>query len=150
VEKTQRMLNPDAPLPLSCEIELTPAFHDIDPLEIVWHGHYVKYLECARSALMDQFAYNYRQMRDSGYAWPIIELHLKYLRPVKLGQRIKIRAQITEWQSRLKIDYLISDALSGQKINQASSIQVAVEIASGEMQFLCPPILWQSLGVHAE
>jgi acyl-CoA thioester hydrolase len=66
---------------------------------------------------------------------------------VRFGQRLKIRAQITEWENRLVIDYLIRDALSGQKINQARTVQVAVEIASGEMQFLCPPVLWQCLGV---
>ena len=33
---------------LSHVIEVTPAFYDIDPMEIVWHGHYVKYLELGK------------------------------------------------------------------------------------------------------
>ncbi|PJA39535.1 MAG: 4-hydroxybenzoyl-CoA thioesterase, partial [Lysobacterales bacterium CG_4_9_14_3_um_filter_62_6] len=32
-------------LDLSHEIELTPAFHDLDPMVVVWHGHYFKYFE---------------------------------------------------------------------------------------------------------
>ena len=135
---------------LSVEIELSPAFHDLDPMYIVWHGNYVKYLEIARCALLERFGYNYPQMRDSGYAWPVVDMRLKYVRPARFGQRIKIRATISEWENRLKIDYQISDAETGDKINIAHTIQVAVEISSGEMQYLCPPILWQCLGVNPE
>ena len=56
---------------LSHEIEVTPAFFDIDVMEIVWHGHYVKYLEMARSALLAKYGYDYPQMRASGYAWRV-------------------------------------------------------------------------------
>lgn len=24
------------------EVELSPAFHDFDPMDVVWHGHYLK------------------------------------------------------------------------------------------------------------
>jgi len=139
-----------APLDLSIEIELSPAFHDLDPMEIVWHGNYVKYLESARCALLDKFGYNYPQMRDSGYVWPIIDMRLKYVRPARFGQKLKIHATITEWENRLKINYLIRDATSNLTINQAYTIQVAVDLASGEMQYLCPAILWQCLGVTPE
>ena len=33
------------------EIEVKPAFFDLDPMAVVWHGNYVKYFEHARSAL---------------------------------------------------------------------------------------------------
>ncbi len=36
---------------LSCDIEITPAFYDIDVMEIVYHGNYVRFLDLARSAL---------------------------------------------------------------------------------------------------
>lgn len=132
---------------LSHEIELSPAFHDLDPMDIVWHGHYPKYLELARCALLQRFDYDYPQMRDSGYAWPIVDLRLKYIRPLVYAQRLRVRAEIVEWENRLKIEYLIRDADSGIKLNRASSIQVAVKIETREMQFVCPPVLWQKLGV---
>jgi acyl-CoA thioester hydrolase len=132
---------------LSHEIELTPAFHDLDPMDIVWHGNYVKYLEIARSALLAKFDYDYPQMRASGYAWPIVDLRVKYVGMIQYGQRIKIRAEITEWENRLRIDYLITDLVSARRLTRAHSIQVAVEISSREMQYVCPPILWQKLGL---
>ena len=132
---------------LSHEVEVTPAFFDIDPMEIVWHGHYVKYLEVARSALLKKFDYDYPAMRASGYAWPIVDMRLKYVRPATLGQALKVRATIVEWEHRLRIDYLIRDATSGAKLNSARTIQVAVDMATREMCFVCPVVLWQRLGV---
>ena len=61
------------PLP-QAEICLTIPFHDVDMMHIVWHGHYVRYLEIARCALLDELDYNYNQMRDSGYGWPVIDM----------------------------------------------------------------------------
>ncbi|MCE9667098.1 acyl-CoA thioesterase [Myxococcus stipitatus] len=135
---------------LSHEIELTPAFHDLDPMEVVWHGHYVKYLELARCALLARFDYDYPQMRASGYAWPVVDLRLKYVQPAVYAQRLRVRAEITEWENRLRIDYLIRDAVTGRKVNQAHTIQVAVSLATRELQFVSPPVLWERLGVRPE
>ena len=139
------MTTPD----LSHEIEVVPPFFDIDAMDIVWHGHYVKYLELARCALLDRFDYGYTRMRESGYAWPVIELRLKYVRAATFNQPLIVRATIVEWQNRLKIDYAIRDAKSGAKVNTATSIQVAVDMATREMQFVSPPVLLQRLGVQA-
>jgi acyl-CoA thioester hydrolase len=126
---------------LQAEIEFEVPFFDVDSMEVVWHGHYVKYLEVARCALLDKLGHNYQQMRASGYAWPIIDLQLRYVRGAQFGQRIKVRADLIEWQNRLKINYLISDAASGERLTRASSVQVAVEIASREMQLVSPRVL---------
>ena len=134
---------------LSHEIEVVPAFFDIDPMEIVWHGHYVKYLELARSALLDRFDYGYSRMRASGYAWPIVDMRLKYVRPAELGQRLIVRAEIVEWENRLRITYRIRDASSSRKLTEASTIQVAVDLSTREMLYVCPPVLWQRLGVRS-
>ncbi len=133
----------------SCEIELSPAFHDLDPMEVVWHGNYVKYFELARCALLQRFNYDYPQMRESGYLWPIVDLRSKYVRSARFGQKLRVRAQIVEWENRLKIDYRISDALDGSVITRATSIQVAVAIDTGEMCYVSPPVLLQRLGLVA-
>ena len=52
---------------LSAETIIEIPFHDVDMMEIAWHGHYVKYFEIARCKLLDKIEYNYSQMRDSGF-----------------------------------------------------------------------------------
>ena len=131
------------------EIELSPAFHDLDPMDVVWHGHYLKYLELARCALLQTFDYDYPQMRDSGYLWPIVDLRTKYLRSARFGQRLRVRAELTEWEVRMRIDYLIRDADTDEVITRAHTLQVAVEIASGEMCYATPEVFRRRLGLAA-
>lgn len=131
------------------EVELQVQFFDLDPMQIVWHGNYVKYLEVARCALLDKVGYNYEQMRDSGYMWPIIEMNLRYAGPAAFGQRLLLRAEIVEWENRLRIDYVVKDAASGKRLNKASTTQVAVDLKSGEMCFVSPAILFEKLAVEA-
>ncbi|HYP32056.1 MAG TPA: acyl-CoA thioesterase [Burkholderiaceae bacterium] len=145
MRETRAPARPD----LSCEIEVVPPFFDIDSMDIVWHGHYVKYLELARCALLDKFDYGYVRMRESGYGWPIVDLRLKYVRPATFNQPLIVRAEIVEWENRLKMAYVIRDAKTGAKVNTATSIQVAVDMKTREMQYVCPRVLWERLGVSA-
>ena len=52
-----------------------------------------------------------------------------------------MRASLVEWENRLKINYLISDAVTGERMTRASSVQVAVHIASREMQLASPQVM---------
>lgn len=131
----------------SAEAEIQVQFFDLDPMEVVWHGHYVKYLEMARCALLETIDYNYAQMKASGYAWPVIDMRLRYVDSARFGQRLKIRAEIVEWENRLKIDYLITDAASGHRLLRGSTTQVAVDMATREMCFVSPAVLLQKLGI---
>jgi acyl-CoA thioester hydrolase len=134
---------------LFAEISLSPAFHDLDPMEVVWHGNYVKYLELARCALLQRFDYDYPQMRESGFFWPIVDMRTKYLRSARFGQKLVVRAELIEWEFRLRIKYEIRDADTGEAITRAETIQVAVAIDTGEMCYVSPPVLLQRLGVGA-
>ncbi len=132
---------------LSHEIELSPAFHDCDAMQVVWHGNYFKYFEIARCALLEKHDYDYPQMQASGWLWPVVDARVKYIRPLRYGQRLRVRARITEWENRLRIEYAIHDAEGGRALTRAYTIQVAVGVDSGEMCYVCPPVLWERLGV---
>jgi acyl-CoA thioester hydrolase len=122
------------------DTEVVVPFFDIDMMNVVWHGHYVKYLEIARCALLDKLGHNYAHMQASGYAWPVVDLQLRYVRVAVFGQRLNVRASLVEWEHRLKINYLITDAVTGERLTRASTVQVAVEISSREMQMTSPKV----------
>jgi len=125
---------------LQAEVEMLVPFFDVDSMDVVWHGHYVKYFEVARCALLERIGHNYQQMRDAGYAWPIIDVQLRYMRGARFNQRIVVRADLVERENRLKINYLIRDAETGERMTRGSSVQVAVEIASREMLLASPRV----------
>ena len=125
---------------LESEIEVEVPFHDCDPMGVTWHGCYVRYLETARSALLNRIGYNVRQMTASGYAWPIVELKMKYVKTTTFGQRLVVRAALQEYENRLKIAYSIADRASGEIVTKASTTQVAVDQARGDMCFVSPDV----------
>lgn len=128
---------------LHAEIELEVPFHDVDAMEIVWHGHYAKYCEIARSALLRRFDYDFPQMRESGFMWPIVESQLKFVRPARYGQRLRVRAELLEYENRMKIGYEISDAATGERLTKGHTVQLAIDARTGELQFVSPPALVQ-------
>jgi acyl-CoA thioester hydrolase len=79
-------------------------------------------------------------MQESGYAWPVIDLQLRYVRGAVFGQRLNVRASLVEWENRLKINYLITDTETGERLTRATTVQVAVEISSREMQLASPKV----------
>ncbi|MFQ3185816.1 acyl-CoA thioesterase [Marinomonas primoryensis] len=132
---------------IDVEIELEIPFHDVDAIRVAWHGHYAKYMEIARCKLMDKINYSIVEMEESGYVWPVIDMRIRYAHPLIFGQKFKVRATLTEWENRLKVDYVFFDAQTDKRLTKAYTIQVAVEKTSGEMQYASPPILLERLGV---
>ncbi|WP_339415573.1 acyl-CoA thioesterase [Pseudomonas sp. RL_105y_Pfl1_103] len=130
---------------LHCDTEILVPFFDVDTMNVVWHGHYVKYLEVARCALLDQIGHNYTAMLESGYAWPVIDVQLRYVRGAVFGQTINVRASLVEWENRLKVNYLITDLASGERLTRASTVQVAVEITTREMQLASPKVFTDAI-----
>lgn len=129
------------------EIRLRVPFHDLDPMDIVWHGNYARYFEQARHELLLSLDYDYPQMRDSGYAWPIVDLQLQYRQSARFGQWLRVKAEIVEWEHRLKIRYRVEDDQSGQLLCRGSSTLVAVDMRNQQLCMVTPPILWQKLGL---
>lgn len=123
---------------LSVDLELDVAFHDTDLMQVVWHGHYLKYLENARWKLMDDIGFGYETMLASGYSWPIIDVHVRYVRIAKFGDRLNVRASLVEWESRLGVNYLVTDARTGARVARARTLQAAVHVRTQEMQLLLP------------
>ena len=128
-------------------VEIVVPFHDVDAVGLAWHGHYAKYFEIARCALLDSFNYGYGAMRESGFMWPVIDMRIRYVQAVRFEQRILVKATLREWENRLLVDYLITDQASGQRLTKGNTVQVAVDMKSGEMCFVSPPILFERLGL---
>lgn len=132
-----------SPKSLSQDTFLKVPFFDVDSMNIVWHGHYCKYLEVARCELLDKIGYNYTDMKNSGFMFPIVDLQIKYVQPLVFEQKIHIVSSLVEWECRLKIDYRIFDADSHQLLTKATSIQAAVKADTKQLQFVCPDIFVQ-------
>jgi acyl-CoA thioester hydrolase len=88
---------------------------------------------------MRKIGLDYPQLKDSGYMWPVVECHLKYIRPLRYGMKVRVKATLVECENRVKIAYLLSDEATGERLNKAWTVQLAVKADTGELAFELPP-----------
>ena len=130
---------------LTTAVDIEIPFHDCDPMNVVWHGNYPRYFEVARCQLLRLFNYDYIDMVESGYLWPIVDMRVKYVGSAKFRQFITVTASLREYEHRIKIDYLITDKKTGAKLTKGFTVQAAISIESNELQLESPPVLVEKL-----
>lgn len=130
---------------LSAELTLITSFQDADPMGVIYHGNYFRFFEEVRRLLMEKINYNYRDMIESGYAWPVIDSYVKYVRAIPFNHEIRITAKLTDWENYLRVEYVIYDAKTGQRLTKGYTRQVAVSMPSEEMCFASPDLIKEKL-----
>lgn len=134
----------DSEYQLTASVSLSVPYQDADPAGVAWHGNYFRYFDSARVALLEKLDYSYRQMTESGYGWPIIDTRVRYMQPIHFDQLINVEATLLEWEYRLKIGYEIRDT-DGKRLTKGWTVQVAVDLKSGELCLGSPPALLDRL-----
>ena len=125
------------------------AFFDVDSMEVMWHGNYVKYLEMARCELLENLGYNYIAMKKDGYAFPIVKLDVKYVRPAFFNDVIKVTTTLSECETFLKFHYLIENE-KGEKLSEANTAQAVIEMKSLQTCFEMPDTLKKAIEAYNE
>ena len=100
-------------------------FYDIDSVNIVWHGNYVKYLENGREAFGKKYGIEYMQIYDNGYIAPIVDLHVRYLNMTVLGETLIVKTTyVPSKAAKLIFDYTIYRERDMAVVAEASTIQL--------------------------
>ena len=117
-------------LEAKCEIDVE--FYDLDPMNVVWHGNYVKYLEKARCDLLEKIGYTYDDMKKDNSAYPVAKMELKFIKPALFRQKLLVKTEIESVEPSLNINYTITDKKTGEKLLKAKTMQIRVAIDSME------------------
>jgi acyl-CoA thioester hydrolase len=131
---------------VSFEINMKVAFHEVDSLQIVWHGNYLKYFDITRFGLfasrgIDLYAY----MIEKNYSFPVTRTSLKHIAPLRVFDEFTCRATVTEAEYKIGMAFEIRKADSGILCTRGSSEQLAVRYPSMEMEFSIPEDIRQAL-----
>ena len=127
------------------ETFITVQFYDLDPMNVVWHGNYIKYLETARCDLLSKIGYDYDNMREDGIAYPVATMDLKLMKPCTFNQKLRVVSSVEEIEPCLIIKYMIYDALTGEKLFKAKTMQICVDVHSKESVYSAPERLKEKL-----
>jgi len=132
----------------SLEVERTVAFYELDPMQVVWHGNYLKYFEDARSALLRKAGIDlHAYYLQNNCLFPIIKTATKYIYPLKYGDAFICKATVVECKAKLVVDFEIRLKTDGKLCVKGRTEQVAVKLPEMEMQFEVPAEIQKALGL---
>jgi acyl-CoA thioester hydrolase len=84
-------------------------YADTDRSQVVYHANYLRYFEQGRASLMREVAYSYREIEESGYVYPIIEVQAAYFAPLYYDDCMWIHTRPAALERvRLQFDYRIT------------------------------------------
>ena len=130
---------------VSAHVDVDVPFQDVDAAQIVWHGNYFRYFEQARAELLRKIGYDYPQMRASGFAWPLVDCRARFVGPITYAQVIRVEAGLVEWENRMRVEYVVTDAATGKRLATGETVQCAVTLDTWELQLASPPVLLECL-----
>lgn len=92
-------------------------YADTDRSEVVYHANYLRFFEFGRTSLMREAAYPYKEIEESGFVYPIVDLRIGFYSPLYYDDLIFIHTRPTQLERvRLQFDYLITQAEKGHII----------------------------------
>ncbi|MBQ4461489.1 MAG: acyl-CoA thioesterase [Bacteroidaceae bacterium] len=114
---------------LVAEKKIEIRFSEVDVMNVVWHGSYPLYFEDAREAFGAKYGLSYKRYMDERVFAPIVELDIKYKRPILYGMTpvVRIVYRPTE-AAKIVFDYEIVDAETGTVFATAHSVQVFMDM----------------------
>ncbi len=114
---------------LVAEKKIEIRFSEVDVMNVVWHGSYPLYFEDAREAFGVKYGLSYKRYMDERVFAPIVELDIKYKRPILYGMTpvVRIVYRPTE-AAKIVFDYEIVDAETGTVFATAHSVQVFMDM----------------------
>ena len=93
---------------ISARAQVTVRYAETDMMGIVYHANYLPWFEVARTQLLREQGFPYRQLEADGFRIPVLEVSAKYLRPALYDDTLTIVATIREQPLlRIRIDYEI-------------------------------------------
>ncbi len=106
--------------------ELRVRYGETDQMGVVYHANYLIWCELGRTDLMRSLGVDYAQLERDGTALAVVEAHLRYMRPARYDDLIRVTTTVTEVRSRVvRFDYVIA-ASDGAELASAYTVLVAM------------------------
>lgn len=127
--------------PLKETVRIQVRFSEVDALRIVWHGHYIQYLEDAREAFGRKYGLEYMHIQRSGYVAPIVDLQIQYKQTATIDDLLLVEITYRPAKGgKLIFDYVIYRESDHLEILTASTIQLFMT-CEGLFEPSCPDFL---------
>ena len=112
---------------LSLEYDFQVPFYDLDGIQMVWHGNYVKYMEDAREKFGAKYGFEYLHIFNSGYLAPVADMRIKYRNSARISEVLTMKiSYVPSRAAKMVFEYLITRKSDNAVIIEAETSQLFV------------------------
>ena len=87
------------------ETKVRVRYGETDQMGVVYHGNYAEYFEVARTESFRQLGLTYKEMEAMGIVMPVVELHIKFLRPAHYDDLLNVKTILKEIPADHRIEF---------------------------------------------
>lgn len=80
-------------------------YAETDQMNVVYYGNYAQYFEVGRVESIRQLGYTYKDMEHSGVIMPVVEMHVRYLRPATYDDLLTVKTTLREMPVDHRIEF---------------------------------------------
>ena len=114
---------------ISTVTEIPVRFSEVDSLQIVWHGHYIKYMEEAREDFGKKYGIGYLDWKTMGYMVPLIKICCEYKRPIQYGDTAIVETRLVNTDAaKIIFSFMIYRASDHELAATGESVQVFLDM----------------------
>lgn len=114
------------------ETKLRVRYAETDQMGFAYYGNYPQYYEVGRADAMRQLGMTYRQMEEKGIVMPIVDMHIKYIRPARYDDLLTIKTMVPGLPvSRMHFDYEIYNE-AGTLLNKGYTVLAFLKKETGK------------------
>jgi acyl-CoA thioester hydrolase len=77
-------------------IKVKVYYEDTDSLGVVYYANYLKFLERARTELIDASERPIQRWNAEGFNFAVYQLQIKYLKPARLGDELEVLTSVSK------------------------------------------------------
>ena len=126
------------------ETRLQVRFNEVDSYNVVWHGHYVAWMEVGRNDLAGRFGMDAAQLTELGFLGPVVSLEVKYLSPARFKDEILVRTSLRPTETATLV--FLNEIVTADGRRLATGVTThALTDRQGVMQFRLPEVIAERL-----
>lgn len=85
--------------------QLRVRYAETDQMNVVYYGNYAQYFEVGRVESIRQLGYTYKDMEANGIIMPVVEMHVRYLRPATYDDLLTVKTTLREMPLDHRIEF---------------------------------------------
>ncbi len=103
-------------------------YHETDQMGIIHHANYVKWMEEARLAYLEELGLGYKQVENEQIFSPVVSVAVQYKSPVRFADEVEIKVFVKEYTAvKLELAYEFFNKTTNQLCSTASSVHCFIK-----------------------